>query len=349
MRVPRALFVLLSSCIAVACAGAPSAAQPTTPVAHPATPAPRPPAARETASTVKVTSLSTMLADLGVGEWGFSALVEHDGQAILFDTGRFPDTVLRNAETLHVDLSLVTDVVLSHNHGDHTGGLVALRRAVMAKNPNALSRAHVAPPIFWSRPAPSGETNSMLATKRDYEALGGTFVEHRGFEHVGTGVYLTGLVPRTYPEKNYGSPGKGGTPGKIGTVVTPDGPADDNVPEDMALVIETPKGLVVVVGCAHAGIVNTLEYAVKETGEPHVYAAIGGVHLFRASAETLAWTAEKLAPMQLAYFVGAHCTGIEATYQLRSLLHLDRSTAVVGAVGATFDLAGGLDPGDIAR
>jgi 7,8-dihydropterin-6-yl-methyl-4-(beta-D-ribofuranosyl)aminobenzene 5'-phosphate synthase len=298
---------------------------------------------------VKVTILSTMLADQGVGEWGFSALVEHDGEALLFDTGAFPDTVLRNAEELHVDLARVTDVVLSHNHADHTGGLLALRRAVMAKNPSALARAHVAPPIFWGRPAASGETNTMIATKRDYEALGGTFVEHRGFERLATGVYVTGLVPRTHPEKNYGSPGKAGTPGKIGTVATPDGPADDDVPEDMALVIESPKGLVVVVGCAHAGIVNTLEYAVKQTGEPHVYAAIGGFHLFRASEATLAWTAKQLAPMQLALFVGAHCTGIEATYRLRSLLGLDRSAAVVGAVGATLDVANGLEPGDIAR
>jgi 7,8-dihydropterin-6-yl-methyl-4-(beta-D-ribofuranosyl)aminobenzene 5'-phosphate synthase len=296
-----------------------------------------------------VTILSTMLADQGVGEWGFAALVEHDGQALLFDTGAFPDTVLRNAEALHVDLSGVTDVVLSHNHHDHTGGLVALRRALMAKNPSALSRAHVAPPIFWSRPGASGEGNTMIATRREYEALGGTFVEHRGFERLAAGVYVTGLVPRTHPEKNYGSPGKGGVAGKIGTVMTPDGPADDNVPEDMALVMVTPKGLVLVVGCGHAGIVNTVEDAVQHTGEPRVHAAIGGFHLFRASEETLAWTAQRLAPMHLDYFVGAHCTGIEATYRLRSLLGLDRRTAVVGAVGATFELATGLEPGDIAR
>jgi 7,8-dihydropterin-6-yl-methyl-4-(beta-D-ribofuranosyl)aminobenzene 5'-phosphate synthase len=189
----------------------------------------------------------------------------------------------------------------------------------------------------------------MIATKREYEALGGTFVEHRGFDRLGTGVYVTGLVPRTHPEKNYGAPGMSGSPGKIDTVVTPDGPAEDNVPEDMSLVIVTPKGLVLVVGCGHAGMVNTLEDAVKQTGEPRVHAAIGGFHLFRASEETLTWTAQQLAPMHLAYFVGAHCTGLEATYRLRSLLGLERRTAVVGAVGATFDVANGLEPGDIAR
>jgi 7,8-dihydropterin-6-yl-methyl-4-(beta-D-ribofuranosyl)aminobenzene 5'-phosphate synthase len=342
MRLTRPLFILVLPCAVVACAGERSGTRPKTPEQRAA-------AQRETANAVKVTILSTMLADQGVGEWGFAALVEHDGEALLFDTGWLPDTVLRNAEKLHVDLTRVTDVILSHNHPDHTGGLVALRRAVMEKNPSALSRAHVAPPIFWSRPGASGEANTMIATKHDYEALGGTFVEHYGFDRLGTGVYVTGLVPRTHPEKNYGAPGKTGVAGKMATVVTPDGPADDNVPEDMSLVIVSPKGLVLVVGCGHAGMVNTFEHAVKQTGEPRVHAAIGGFHLFRASEETLAWTAQQLAPMRLAYFVGAHCTGIEATYRLRSLLGLDRRTAVVGAVGATLDVANGLEPGDIAR
>src|SRR5687768_18581751 len=78
--------------------------------------------------SLKVTVLSTMLAEEGVGEWGFAALVEADGRRILFDTGLRPETVLQNARELGIDLSSVTDVVLSHHHGDHTGGLLTLRR-----------------------------------------------------------------------------------------------------------------------------------------------------------------------------------------------------------------------------
>ena len=80
------------------------------------------------AESVKITLLSTNLADRGVAEWGFSALVQVDGQCVLFDTGLYPETVLRNAETLDVDLSCVTDVVLSHFHRDHTGGILTLLR-----------------------------------------------------------------------------------------------------------------------------------------------------------------------------------------------------------------------------
>src|SRR5512144_2881397 len=100
-------------------------------------------------STVRVTILSTMLAEglkekTLIGEWGFSAVVEANGRRVLFDTGGAPETVLRNAESLGIDLSSITDVVLSHFHWDHTGGLVTLRRELSRKNPAALSRAHVA-------------------------------------------------------------------------------------------------------------------------------------------------------------------------------------------------------------
>ena len=94
--------------------------------------------AAETASsarvkTLKITVLSTMLADEGIGEWGFAALVDADGRRILFDTGFRRDTVLKNAEELGIDLTTITDVVLSHHHDDHVGGLmkmVTIRRLI---------------------------------------------------------------------------------------------------------------------------------------------------------------------------------------------------------------------------
>ena len=85
-----------------------------------------------------------MLADTkGLGEWGFAALVEADGHRLLFDTGARPETVLTNARELGIDLAGVTDVVLSHHHGDHTGGLLTLRRELVKDNPAALSRRYV--------------------------------------------------------------------------------------------------------------------------------------------------------------------------------------------------------------
>ncbi len=271
--------------------------------------------------------LSTMLADrFGVGEWGFSALVEVDGRRILFDTGNRPETVLNNAPELKVDLSGVTDVILSHHHGDHVGGLLTLRRELSRKNPEALKRAYVGEGIFLSRPGPDGrETNDALALKKEFESLGGSFVIVERPTELFPGAWLTGPVPRTYPERNWSLKR---------TIRYPDGrQVEDNVPEDMSLVLDTDKGLVVVSGCGHAGIINTLEYARRQVREARVFAALGGFHLFEADAATLDWSAAKLRPMMVANLLGAHCTGIEPVYQLRKRLDLERTTCVVGAVG----------------
>ena len=97
-----------------------------------------PPGHRVASLEIKI--LSTMLADEGFGEWGFAALVEVDGRRILFDTGANNDTVQRNLKALKLDLSDVEVVILSHNHSDHTTGLLPLRRQYVAKSPRALSK-----------------------------------------------------------------------------------------------------------------------------------------------------------------------------------------------------------------
>ena len=88
---------------------------------------------------LKVTLLSTMLVGsvTGVGEWGFSALIEADGHRVLLDTGAHPDNVLQNARDLKIDLSDVREVILTHNHWDHVGGLMTLRKEMMKSNPSA--------------------------------------------------------------------------------------------------------------------------------------------------------------------------------------------------------------------
>jgi 7,8-dihydropterin-6-yl-methyl-4-(beta-D-ribofuranosyl)aminobenzene 5'-phosphate synthase len=293
---------------------------------------------------LKVTILSTMLADTrGIGEWGFSALVEADGHRLLFDTGARPETVLRNAAELNVDLTGVAEVVLSHHHGDHTGGLLVLRRALARTNPKALSSAYVGPGIFLSRPREDGtESNETIALREPYEASGGRFIEVARPTEIFPGAWLTGPVPRTHPERNW----SGKTRIKANTTTSL---VEDTLPEDMSLVLDTDNGLVVVSGCGHAGVVNTLEFARASVRAAPVLAALGGFHLFAADEATLDWTAENLRRMRLANVLGAHCTGIESVYALRQRLSLDRQHCVVGAVGSGFDLEHGILPGTIAH
>ena len=300
--------------------------------------------AGEPARSVKVTVLSTMLAGdpgRGIGEWGFAALVEVDGRRLLLDTGARPETVLRNAAELGIDLSRVTDLVITHNHADHTAGLVTLRRELATKNARALSRAHVARGIFDPRPLPDGsEGNGLTPLKAEYEGLGGAFVEHAGPAELLPGVWFTGPVRRNHPERNWSGAGK---------VQTSGGLVEDIIFEDASIVVDTPDGLVVISGCGHAGIINTIEHARRVVREAPVIAAVGGFHLFAADDSVLEWTGSKLKEFGLRYLLGAHCTGLEAVYRIRGMLGLTRSTAVVGAVGSSFTLGAGISALSLAQ
>lgn len=294
---------------------------------------------------LKVTILSTSLVDRvgtgeAVGEWGFAALVEADGRAILYDTGEKTDTVLKNAKALGIDLSRVEDVVISHHHGDHTGGLVALRRELMKTNPRALSRAHVGRGALLPRPLKGKEWNWLLKEKAAYEALGGTFVIHENPAEILPGVWFTGPVPRA-ASKGYFAPGR--------KLLTPAGEQVDTVPEYGVLVANTAAGLVLLTGCGHSGIINAAEYAKRFVREAPLEAVIGGLHLSRVSDEEARSVAENLARLGLRHFLGGHCTGIEPTLQIRRAAGLSRRTAAYGAVGATYVLGSGIDPQPIAR
>ncbi len=224
--------------------------------------------------SLKITILSTMLADEGIGEWGFAAL----------------------------------------------------------------SRVHVARGIFLERRGHN--PNPMIAMKKEFESAGGVFVVHDKAQEFFPGVWLTGHVPRVYPEKNY----------PAGTEVnTGNGWVEDNVPDDQSLVFNTSHGLVLLSGCGHSGIINTLQYARGFLRPAPVDAAIGGFHLFAATDQQLAWTAGKLKEYQTARILGAHCTGIESVYRLRELLGLSRQTCLVGTIGAVYDLNGGIKTGKIAQ
>jgi 7,8-dihydropterin-6-yl-methyl-4-(beta-D-ribofuranosyl)aminobenzene 5'-phosphate synthase len=301
------------------------------------------------ASQVKVTVLSTMLVgngNAGIGEWGFAAVLDVAGRRLLIDTGARTETVLKNAGELKVDLASITDLVITHNHADHTGGLLSLRRELAKQNPQALSRVHVPKGIFYSRPAADGtEGNGLLPLKAQYEATGGVFIEHAGAGVLVPGVTLLGPVPRVHPERNWGSP-RGGPAGRV---LTPDGLVEDTVPEDTSVVVDTADGLVLISGCGHAGIINSMEYARSVVRAAPVVAAIGGFHLFAATDETIAWTAGQMKALGVRYLLGAHCTGLEAVYRLRQLAGLTRASAVVAAVGATYTHGTGIDPTPLAR
>ncbi|HVU56602.1 MAG TPA: MBL fold metallo-hydrolase [Puia sp.] len=287
--------------------------------------------AQETAK-LKITILSTMVTDLkGVGEWGFSALVETDSSRILFDAGGRPNTVRDNAAELKLDLSGIRQVVLSHNHDDHTTGL----RTIQQQFPDGVTASvlYIASGFFVR----TGYNVGMLkADSSTYVSSGVRFVVIDQPQKIGPGIYLTGPVPRRYPEKNY-------PPGR--TLKTPNGLVEDNVPEDMSMVVRTSRGLVVLTGCGHAGIVNTLEYVGQQFPGENIVAVLGGMHLLEAKDEQLDWTANKLKAMGVRYFLGAHCTGLNSVYRIREVTGMTKENCLVGTVGTTFDIEQGIKTG----
>lgn len=305
-----------------------------------------------TVSELKITTLSTMLTEFrGVGEWGFAALIEAGDAKILFDTGMRPETVLGNARELGVDLSTVDTVILSHNHFDHTGGLVTLRRELRAENESAVQITHVGEGIFLPRqldsdaldrlpPIPEEFLVSVQDVRDRYEALGGRFVVHEKPHELHPGVWITGPISRVHPEKNWSPFARIERNGSL---------EEDTIPEDQALVINTPQGLVVVAGCGHAGIVNTMEYARQIVPERKVHAVLGGFHLLALTDEKVAWTGAKMRDLGVQHVLGAHCTGINAVSLLRESAGLGRDASVVGAVGSTFELSSGIQLGSLNR
>lgn len=289
------------------------------------------------ARDVTVTILSSNLANgATVGEWGLSAFVQVDGGCVLFDAGRHPDTVLRNAAALKVDLSCVTDVVLSHFHFDHNTGLLPLLRDLRETNPRAIQRVHVAEGFFLRRQLRGDDGyvdwNQMIAVRDTLEAAGVEIMEHAGPTEILPSVWVTGPVERVHDEQEFGE-----------ARMLVDGEwVQDDVPDSQALSIVTDEGHIVLLGCGHSGVVNALEHVQSRIQDAPIHALMGGLHLFNASDERLGWTADRLRAIGVEHLMAGHCTGIEPLLRLRIGLNLSRRTAVVGAVGSQFVLGEGI-------
>ena len=280
----------------------------------------------------KITILSTMLSDTHIGEWGFSAIIEADGQRVLFDTGSREKTVLQNASELNINLDNIDNVFLSHNHKDHTGGLITLRKNF----PNSFSNAHIGEGIFYSSPNSNGTSHYILKNKNSLESLGIRFITHINPSQIMEGLWTTGQIRRKYDEKNWS---------ELGKMINSKGElVEDTIPEDQSLFFDTENGIVLISGCGHAGLVNTLNYVKNIIPNRPIYKIIGGFHLLNLKQDKLEWTAQKMKEFGVKYFVGAHCTGLNSTYSIRNFMNLSSEKAIVGSVG-TYITKEGIFPG----
>ncbi|MDD8043047.1 MAG: MBL fold metallo-hydrolase [Verrucomicrobiota bacterium] len=243
-------------------------------------------------------------------EHGFAAWIETPDLRILFDTGQ-SDIVARNADRLHCDLGKADVCVLSHGHYDHTGGLPAVlnlnRRLQLYAHPDCLLERYSihegAGPKPVSMPAAARAALEHLPENQINWVL--------GWERIGPGLFLTGPIPREHPMEDTGGP----------FFLDREGTQKDWIRDDLALCIQTNKGLIVVTGCCHSGVLNTLAFVTSRFRDtPIVDTLLGGLHLNSAPEARMKATIADLRARSIRQIVACHCTGIDAARQLREAL-----------------------------
>lgn len=235
-----------------------------------------------------------------MAEHGFSLLIETAEERILFDTGQGP-AIRHNARRLGIDLGSLDALVLSHGHYDHTGGIPE----VLRQNPNLRIFAHpdLFNPRYSRREAPPHKPIGLPQSAS--EALGGhmsSITWTTAPTRIAEGVWVTGAIARSNNFEDTGG----------SFFLDPACQRPDPIEGDQSLWVHTPKGIVVILGCAHAGVVNTLDHIARLTGAQAFHAVIGGMHLVNADQDRLLRTLEALKCYHIQKLGPCHCTGKQA-------------------------------------
>jgi 7,8-dihydropterin-6-yl-methyl-4-(beta-D-ribofuranosyl)aminobenzene 5'-phosphate synthase len=265
--------------------------------------------------TILVDNYLTQLSSLRMrllGEWGFAAYV-HDYR-ILYDTGLSGAVLLNNMKALGISPDEPEVLVFSHRHIDHTGGLKAF---LSARTRPVKIVAHVN--LFAKAYARDdrGEMEIGVDFTREYlESRRAELVLIREPYKIAEGVWASGEIPRRWGPSHTGA-------------------VSDEVPDDMALYVKHPRGLVALTGCGHAGVENIVEYGLQVTGADRLYTIIGGLHFMGLPEARVKEAAEYLRQKNPELVVGTHCTGIAGVAALQAVLP---AAAKSGGVGVSIHL-----------
>jgi 7,8-dihydropterin-6-yl-methyl-4-(beta-D-ribofuranosyl)aminobenzene 5'-phosphate synthase len=285
-----------------------------------------------------------------LAEHGFAALIQLKGErvSILWDAGITSMALMENARRMGIDLVQIEKIALSHGHGDHTAAMADVLKA-MGAQPRARK---------WGKDVTMQEIGSWIqdhkvpliahpaafrerwAVRKDgskfgpgvpppravWEAAGADIILSEDPYQLASGCWTTGVVPRLSFERAGTPPTRAYREG--------DELVRDYLEDDQSIVIHVEdKGLVVVSGCAHAGIVNTVNYAREISGVGRVWAILGGFHLAPATDEEIQRTIDEIRRMRPRMVVPSHCTGFRAIAEFSRQMP---DEFVLGAVGTTY-------------
>jgi 7,8-dihydropterin-6-yl-methyl-4-(beta-D-ribofuranosyl)aminobenzene 5'-phosphate synthase len=233
-------------------------------------------------------------------EHGFALWLEIDGQNILFDTGQ-NDALIKNTEQLGISLETAHTLVLSHGHYDHTGGLAD----VLSCNRQVKVYCHAA--AFLPRySVTDGVARPVKMTTRAMSSIANLPEEKLEWvtkaQKLTKSVGITGEIPRLIPFETTGG----------SFYFDQDGKRTDAIVDDMALWVEGRDGLIICIGCCHAGIINTINHIKKVSGIDKIHTIIGGLHLKNANDTRLEKTVDKLSREKIETLITCHCTGDKA-------------------------------------
>jgi 7,8-dihydropterin-6-yl-methyl-4-(beta-D-ribofuranosyl)aminobenzene 5'-phosphate synthase len=276
---------------------------------------------------MRITTLSENTAGMGnyLAEWGLSILVETDNDKILLDTGASISAV-HNAESLGIDLSKINKIVLSHGHYDHTGGMREMLRSI--KNEVEI----IAHPDIWQAKYHRRKNDperfiGIPFREEELVSSGARFRFSKQPVKISADIWTTGEIPMVTEYETIDT----GLFVKENSDFQP-----DPVMDDLALIVKTEKGLVIVLGCAHRGMINTIYHAQEITGINEVQAVIGGSHLIGASEERLYQSIAVLKDLGVQKLGLCHCTDLPAM----SILAQEFGTSFVyNKAGTTLELS----------
>jgi len=263
-------------------------------------------------------------------EHGFSALIviylNNNSHRVLFDTGASGEVALFNADKLEVDLSNVETIVLSHGHLDHAGGLIPILKRI--SKPQMPVVLHSDAFLKRGLVLRNGQKIRLRPVEEDKVLEAGAKVVKttEPYALFGNLVVATSEIPR----KTRFEQGFPGHYAEIDGKLQP----DPLIRDDQALVMNVKrKGLVIISGCAHAGIINTVLYAKEVTGVNKLYALMGGFHLSFPNEHIIAPTVEELKEIRPTFIIPCHDTGWKAT---NAILNAMPENFIPTAVGTTF-------------
>ena len=270
-------------------------------------------------TTIKILVENTVYQKDLVAEHGFSAYIEAPDHNILFDTGQ-TGIIMKNAAVMGVNLRHINAVVLSHGHYDHTGGLAF----VLDYNKNAHVYGHPGILIRKFARHENGTVESIGINENFMSLVEKVNVTLTAEPlEIARGIWLTGEIPRRNNRETIED-----------TFVVPDKHhifKKDIMVDDQSLVFRTEKGSGVLLGCAHAGVINTFMKAREITGQDDIAFVIGGMHLINAAQERLDFTVQNLREMGVRKIICGHCTGEKTVRRLYAEFPGQCATLSVGS------------------